>query len=100
MVLSEQIDAVNFRLRKSAAGYKSDWHVAGDPTLILIQKGILRITLRNGDYRDFPAGSMFIAEDFLPHETSFDPAKHGHMAEVISDQELEAIHIKLCRISY
>tara|TARA_A100000171_G_scaffold52844_1_gene73578 strand:- start:4339 stop:4632 length:294 start_codon:yes stop_codon:yes gene_type:complete len=48
MNLTERIDALNLRIRTSEAGYESDWHVAGDPTLILVQSGILRITLLNG----------------------------------------------------
>ena len=34
-MLSEQQSALNFRLRSSATGYQSEWHVAGDPTLLL-----------------------------------------------------------------
>ena len=44
--LSEQIQAVNFRMRISPAGYNSDYHVAGDPTLLVILKGQLLLMLR------------------------------------------------------
>ncbi len=95
MVLTDQISAINLRLRNSAAGYSSDWHVAGDPTLIIINKGTLRIILRNNVYRDFSEGESFIAKDFLPEATAFDSSIHGHRAEVIGEQELQAVHIKL-----
>lgn len=99
MLLSEQISAVNFRLRESAPGYNSDWHVAGDPTLIIIQQGVLRILLRDGQYHDFSAGAMFIANDCLPKSREFDDAIHGHRAEVIGEQHLLAVHIKLATLA-
>lgn len=98
MVLTERIDALNLRIRTSEAGYDSGWHVAGDPTLILVQSGILRITLRNGEHKDFSAGNMFIAKDYLPKHISFDTEKHGHCAKVVGNEALLAVHIKLEQI--
>ena len=98
MNLTERIDALNLRIRTSEAGYESDWHVAGDPTLIVIQSGILRITLRNGEHKDFVTGSMFIAKDYLPEHIPFDAEKHGHCAKVLGNETLLAVHIKLEQI--
>ncbi len=98
MNLTERIDAQNLRIRTSKAGYESDWHVAGDPTLILVQSGTLRITLRNGKYKEFSAGSMFIAKDYLPKHILFDTEKHGHSAKVLGNETLLAVHIKLDQI--
>jgi len=95
MLLTDRIDALNFRIRESSQGYSTDFHVAGDPTLIIIQQGTLRITLQNGDYKDFQSGSMFIAKDYLPPQIKFDESIHGHKAEVVSAQPLRAVHIKL-----
>lgn len=95
LLLSEQVPALNFRWRASAAAYSSQWHVAGDPTLIIVLTGVLRIILRDGTYRDFGAGERFIAKDFLPSACDFDNLRHGHRAEVLGDAPLEAIHIKL-----
>jgi hypothetical protein len=95
MRLSEQIGAKNFRLRESELGYITDWHLSGDPTMIIIQQGILRITLPNGDCKDFKAGDEFIAADNLPLGIEFIDGVHGHMAEVRGDEKLKAIHIKL-----
>jgi len=95
LFITERMDALNFRHRMSEPGYFSSWHVAGDPTLIIIRKGVLRITLRNGDYRDFTAGDMFIAQDRLQIGEKFDAAIHGHTAELIGDEVLFAVHIKL-----
>ena len=95
MLLSDQIASKNFRLRESQAGYSTDWHLSGDPTLIIIQKGILRIILQHGEYLDFKSGQMFIAADNLPQEISFDKSIHGHKAVVIGDETLLATHIKL-----
>ena len=95
MQLTPRIDAQNLRLRTSQPGYKTDWHLAGDPTLIIIQQGTLRIGLQNGETRDYKAGEAFIARDRLPEEIVFDPQKHGHKAEVIGNEVLKAVHIKL-----
>lgn len=95
LFITYRIDALNFRHRMSKPGYFSSWHVAGDPTLIIVRSGLLRITLRNGEYRDFSAGDMFIAQDFLQENEAFDEQKHGHTAELIGEEALLAVHIKL-----
>jgi hypothetical protein len=95
MLLSDRIPGQYFRLRESMPGYFTDWHLSGDPTLIIIQKGILRISLQNGIYKDFKSGDMFIAADNLPENIVFDPNIHGHRAEVLGDETLLAVHIKL-----
>ena len=98
LFITERMTALNFRHRVSEPGYFSSWHVAGDPTLIIIRSGILRITLRNGDYRDFIAGDLFIAQDRLQKNEAFNHEVHGHTAELIGDQILLAVHIKLAAI--
>ena len=98
LFITERMTALNFRHRVSEPGYVSSWHVAGDPTLIIIRSGILRITLRNGEHRDFIAGDLFIAQDRLQKNEAFDPEIHGHTAELIGDQILLAVHIKLAAI--
>ena len=95
MLLTDQIGAKNLRLRQSEPGYFADWHVAGDATLIVIQQGILKITLQNGDSKHFKAGDLFIVEDYLPQNMVFDSSKHGHQAEIVGEEILKALHIKL-----
>ncbi len=95
MWISERQQALNFRHRTSQPGYFSPWHVAGDPTLIIIRQGILRLTVRDGEYRDFTIGDQFIARDYLEQGTFFDESIHGHTAEVIGDAVLYAVHVKL-----
>ncbi len=95
LFITPRMDAANFRHRMSQPGYFSDWHVAGDPTLIVTRTGTLRITLRDGYYQDFSAGDMFIAKDRLQPNETFDDQLHGHTAELIGDQPLLAVHIKL-----
>lgn len=92
--LSEQQSALNFRLRSSAPGYKSDWHVAGDPTLLIILKGTIEIEIRNGDTYQFKVGDMFVAEDYLKAGETFNEL-HGHRAKVVGRDTLEALHLKL-----
>ena len=95
--LSDPIDAVNFRLRQSSSDYESSYHVAGDPTLLIILTGSVRIELRNGEYRDFSAGELFIAEDYLSPDTEFDGNTHGHKAAVLGEEAFSALHLKLER---
>ena len=98
LFITDRIDALNFRHRMSEVGYFSSWHVAGDPTLIIVRSGTLRIGLRNGEYKDFSAGDMFIAQDRLQENEVFDDQIHGHTAELVGDQVLLAVHIKLALI--
>jgi hypothetical protein len=95
MYLTEQIGAKNFRIRQSDAGYETNFHLSGDPTLIIILKGTLKIELQNGDFKTFSAGDSFIAKDNLPDNLVFNNKIHGHKASVIGNEPLEAIHIKL-----
>ena len=95
LMISPRIDALNFRHRKSEPGYFSPWHLAGDPTLILIRRGTLRIGLRDGSHRDFSAGELFIAKDQLAEGEIFDHQRHGHTAQVVGSEPLLAVHIKL-----
>ena len=95
MAISPRIDCSSLRLRTSEPGYTADWHVAGDPTLIVVQAGQLRLSLRDGSERTFSAGEAFIAADNVPEEQVFDDTLHGHRAEVVGHETLHAVHIKL-----
>lgn len=95
-MLSEQQSALNFRLRSSAAGYQSDWHVAGDPTLLLIQTGTIEIELRDGSLKRFSAGDMFVAQDYLDEGIEFTDLL-GHRARVVGQETLNALHLKLSK---
>ncbi len=95
-MLSEQQSALNFRLRSSAAGYQSDWHVAGDPTLLLIQAGTIEIELRDGSLKRFSAGEMFVAQDYLDEGIEFTDLL-GHRARVVGQETLNALHLKLSK---
>jgi len=93
-MLSEQQSALNFRLRSSASGYQSDWHVAGDPTLLIILCGVIEIELRSGATKQFSVGEMFIAQDYLFDQSEFNDS-HGHRARVVGQEGLQALHLKL-----
>ncbi|WP_395044740.1 hypothetical protein [Flavobacterium sp.] len=95
LFLTEQIASKNFRIRKSDIGYTTDFHLSGDATFIIIQKGSLKIELQNGDFKIFSSGDFFIAKDNLPSTIVFDNKIHGHKASVIGNEVLQAIHIKL-----
>lgn len=94
--LSDQIAAVNFRLRRSE-NYRADYHVAGDPTLLIVLSGTMRIALPSGETREFSKGDMYIAEDYLTAETAFETGLHGHRAETLGEEPYHAMHLKLAR---
>ena len=94
--LSDQIPAINFRLRRSEA-YSSDYHVAGDPTLLIVLSGTIRIELPSGETRDFTQGDLYIAEDYLEANTVFTQGFHGHRAKMVGEAAYQALHIKLER---
>jgi hypothetical protein len=96
LLISPRIGAANLRHRRSKPDYFSSWHVAGDPTLIIIRSGTLRIGLRDGSHRDFTVGDQFIAQDrLLDNRLPCDSTTHGHTAQVIGGTPLLAVHIKL-----
>ncbi len=94
-MLTDRINAENFRFRSSNNRYKSDWHVAGDPTLLIVLGGTIKIEVRSGESKIFSKGEMFIAEDFLPDDIKFDDSIHGHRAEVVGDEPVSVLHLKL-----
>lgn len=94
-MLSDQIQAINFRLRTSDHNYASGWHVAGDPTLLIVLSGTVRIELRSGESQEFTNGQMFIAQDYLRGDTEYDDSLHGHRAEVVGDSPISVLHLKL-----
>jgi len=94
--LSEQISAVNFRLRRSE-NYEASFHVAGDPTLLIVLSGTMRISLPNGQSRDFTQGDMYIAQDYLAVGAEFEAGVHGHSAQTVGDVPYNAVHLKLSR---
>jgi len=98
MWLSEQQQCLNFRYRTSFSGYESDWHVAGDPTLIIVSTGCAEIELQDGTKKSFGPGDKFIARDFLPSSIEFDSGKHGHRARLVGDEDFSAVHIKLAKL--
>ena len=95
LFLTEQIGSKNFRIRKSDVGYATDFHLAGDATFIIIQKGSLKIELQNGDFKIFHPGDCFIAQDNLPEDIVFNNQIHGHKASVEGNKSLQTVHIKL-----
>ena len=96
--LSDQITAVNFRLRHSE-NYSSDYHVAGDPTLLIVLSGTIKIELPTGETREFSQGDLYVAEDYLEADVKLKKGVHGHRAEMIGDTPYKAVHIKLDRRS-
>jgi len=94
--LSDQINAVNFRIRRSE-NYEAGFHVAGDPTLLIVLSGTMRISLPDGAFRDFTKGDMYIAQDYLAAGIEFEAGVHGHSAKMLGDVPYNAVHLKLSK---
>ena len=94
LFISSRQTALSFHHRVSELEYFSDWHVSGDPTLILIHAGILRIGLQDESYHNFSVSDVFIVQDMLPVNTFFDNNIHRHKAQVIGNQQLIVLHLK------
>lgn len=94
MFISQRQQALNFRHRASQVGYQSDWHTAGDPTLIVVMQGQITLELRSGERKTFVAGQQFIAADYLLDNIE-DESITGHRAFVDGTESLQAVHIKL-----
>ena len=60
--------------------------------------GCIQIELRNGLSKEFKAGEMFIAEDYLSRNTEFNQSL-GHRARVLDGQKIQVLHLKLSKIS-
>jgi len=95
MLLSPRLPAGSLRFRRSEPGYAADWHVAGEPVLIVVRQGTLRIGLPDGATRQFSPGDAFIAADRAPVDPARAPGTFGHNASVVGDTPLLALHIKL-----
>ncbi|MFN3166010.1 MAG: hypothetical protein ACE37H_02985 [Phycisphaeraceae bacterium] len=98
MRLTGRVGCSSLRLRSSAPGYATDWHGAGEPVLVLVRRGVLRIELRDGSARDFGPGDAFIAADAAVQSGDAlipEGCPEGHRARVIGDAPLEAVHVKL-----
>lgn len=79
--LSPLLASGGYQLRESPVGFRSEFHCAGAPPWLFLQRGQLEIGLQEGSTRVFGPGQHFCSADALPGRATFDPALHGHRSQ-------------------
>lgn len=72
---SQKINAKTFQFRRSKQG-KFDWHPAPQTQFIIYLSGRVKITVGEGQQREFCAGDVLLANDLTGE---------GHVSEVIEE---------------
>ena len=83
-----------WQLRRSPAGFKSDFHCTADPQWLVVLAGQMEIGLREGNARVFGPGEFFYSNDTLPVGALFDPARHGHRSRALGGQPLVTLFVR------
>jgi oxalate decarboxylase/phosphoglucose isomerase-like protein (cupin superfamily) len=92
--LTEVFSAEGYQLRHSPVGFRSQFHVTGNPQWVFILSGQMEIGLQDGSSRVFSAGEHFYSADTLPAGASFDPAVHGHWSRQVGEEPLRTLFLK------
>ena len=92
--LTEVFSAEGYQLRHSPVGFRSQFHVTGNPQWVFILSGQMEIGLQDGSSRVFSAGEHFYSADTLPDGASFDPAVHGHWSRQVGEEPLRTLFLK------
>ena len=94
-MLSQILPASGCQLRRSPAGFRSDWHCTPKPQWLFVLEGEMEIGLRDGTTRVFRPGEHFFSADVLPEGAAFDPKLHGHRSAQRGAKALVTLFIKL-----
>ena len=92
--LTDIFSAEGYQLRYSPVGFRSQFHVTGQPQWVFILSGQMEIGLQDGTSRVFSAGDHFYSADTLPEGASFDPAVHGHWSRQVGEEPLRTLFLK------
>lgn len=93
-MLSAVYPSPGYQLRRSPAGFRSDWHCAPFPQWVFILEGTMEIHLRDGSSRAFRPGAHFFAADTVPAGASFDPKVHGHWSRQAGPDALVTLFLR------
>jgi len=88
-----------WQLRRSPAGFTSDFHCTARPQWLVVLAGRMEIGLRDGSARVFSLGEFFYSNDTLPAGTAFDPARHGHRSRALDGQPLVTLFVRAARMA-
>jgi hypothetical protein len=93
-MLSAQMPAQGYQLRKSPVGFRSEFHCTPKPQWVFILGGIMEITLQDGSSRQFLPGEHFYSADTLPEGATFDAQVHGHRSRQVGEAPLVTLFLK------
>jgi hypothetical protein len=92
--LSLVMPSGGLQLRRSPAGFASNFHCTTHPQWLFVLEGRMEIGLPDGRLRVFGPGQHFYSADTLPAGATFDPAVHGHCSRALDDQPLVTAFVR------
>jgi hypothetical protein len=92
--LSLVMPSGGLQLRRSPAGFASNFHCTTHPQWLFVLEGRMEIGLPDGRLRVFGPGQHFYSADTLPEGATFDPAVHGHCSRALDDQPLVTAFVR------
>jgi hypothetical protein len=94
-MLSELFASPGYQLRRSPAGFRSQWHCTPIPQWVFILAGEMEIGLRDGTSRVFRPGEHFVAADTVPAGAEFDADLHGHWSAQRGPHALVTLFLRI-----
>jgi hypothetical protein len=92
--LSLVMPSGGLQLRRSPAGFASNFHCTTHPQWLFVLEGRMEIGLPDGRLRVFGPGQHFYSADTLPEGATFDPAVHGHCSRALDDHPLVTAFVR------
>lgn len=85
--ISKSFDAKQILFRETPENWAFDWHPAPRRQFIIfLSGGTSEVTVSNGEKRQFPPGSILLAED---------TTGQGHSSRVIDGKPIQSIYVVL-----
>jgi hypothetical protein len=92
--LSPLMPSGGMQLRRSPAGFRSDFHCTDNPQWLFVLEGQMEIFLQDGTSRVFSPGEHFYSADVLPAGATFDAKVHGHWSRQVGPAELVTVFVR------
>lgn len=92
--LSPLMASGGMQLRRSPAGFRSDFHCTDNPQWLFVLEGQMEIFLQDGTSRVFGPGEHFYSADVLPAGATFDAKVHGHWSRQVGPAELVTVFVR------
>lgn len=82
--LSARYGVKEIMFRETPANYNYDWHNAPERQFVVNLAGGVKITVSDGESREFPAGAVFLVED---------TTGPGHLSQAINNEIRQSLFI-------